>query len=255
MASLFFIYGLFDPRDGELRYIGKTEKALGVRLSGHLCAANQGKNTHLFNWIRLLRTMGEKPYISQIQVLNEVEDLNRAEVYWIAFFRAQGCRLTNSTDGGEGTSGHRKLSLEEANMVPIFYRQGLSSSRIASRLGVSERTVLDTLRGLGATLRGPGRYDKLTPQQAAEVVACYKQGLSSIKIARQIGVADDIVLRVLERAGVGRRDLRSYFKLTPKQVLEVSALSAQGLSSRKIGIRFGVNHLTVLKALKRAKEY
>ena len=45
------IYGLTDPRDDALRYVGKTEKLLKKRLGVH-CASKE-KN-HRGNWIRSL---------------------------------------------------------------------------------------------------------------------------------------------------------------------------------------------------------
>lgn len=38
----FLIYGLFDPRNGELRYIGKTEDEPRLRYNQHICSS-QGK--------------------------------------------------------------------------------------------------------------------------------------------------------------------------------------------------------------------
>jgi len=52
--SRFLIYGLLDPRDRSLRYIGKTHKRRELRLQEHLEAARRGKTSYVYNWRREL---------------------------------------------------------------------------------------------------------------------------------------------------------------------------------------------------------
>lgn len=97
------IYGLCDPRSGELRYIGKTSKDPNKRLTRHASDARLGQSGHKNNWIRVLLALGLVP---EIFIIEDV-DGNGAdeEVYHIAQFRAMGCNLTNATEGGEGKPG------------------------------------------------------------------------------------------------------------------------------------------------------
>ncbi len=104
----YFVYGLFDPRDGALRYVGCHRGVLATRLQSHLADSRKSKiATHKTNWIRKLTQMDLMPIISEIQNFFSKKEMLEAEVYWISFFRSQGCRLTNGTDGGEGVWGHR----------------------------------------------------------------------------------------------------------------------------------------------------
>ncbi len=48
-----------------------------------------------------------RPVIEVIESFNSDEDARQGERFWITQFRALGFRLTNHTDGGEGTTGHR----------------------------------------------------------------------------------------------------------------------------------------------------
>ena len=96
------IYGLFDPHTGELRYVGQTKNSLKTRLRSHIQASSLAVDTYKVRWIKKLLSQNLKPIISEIQQLNTLEELPTAEMYWIKFFKNQGCRLTNSTDGGEG---------------------------------------------------------------------------------------------------------------------------------------------------------
>jgi len=95
------IYTLNAP-DGEIRYVGKTIQPLKTRLQAHLNAAKRGKN-HRCNWIRSLLKKNDSPII---HLLSEVEgDGCKEEIEKIAYFKSTGTRLTNQTDGGEGTLG------------------------------------------------------------------------------------------------------------------------------------------------------
>ena len=96
------IYGLFDP-DAPLtvRYIGQTKKRLHVRLSEHVADANRGQKNYRCNWIRQLLHVGKRPIIQLLETV-DADDVEAAEMRWIAEYRAT---LTNTTDGGEGAKG------------------------------------------------------------------------------------------------------------------------------------------------------
>lgn len=98
--KLTTIYGLIDPRNGELRYIGKSHK-LRERFLEHL--SGKGK-THKDKWIRQLLSLGLQP---ELIVIEETEDWVEAEKFYIAYFRSIGANLTNLTDGGEGIVGYK----------------------------------------------------------------------------------------------------------------------------------------------------
>lgn len=113
------LYGLLHPITGELRYVGKTcKKTLSRRLSGHISDSKTGQ-TYRARWVRSLLAQGLKP---AIELLDEVEgDGASAEVAMIGVARSLGCRLTNTTDGGEGVTGHvasaeTKRKLREAHL-------------------------------------------------------------------------------------------------------------------------------------------
>jgi len=92
-----FIYGLVDPRNGEIRYIGKTDNP-PERLRGH---QKDKKITKKRSWIVSLRRKGLKPVLVILQKVSK-EKWREAERFQISFFRQRGFDLTNSTDGGDG---------------------------------------------------------------------------------------------------------------------------------------------------------
>lgn len=106
MTSNFYIYGLFDPVNGELRYIGKCQTSLYRRLQSHKAPSQVKLHTHRSNWIHNLLIRGTRPEICLIQELSNSDELCLAEKYWIKYFKDCGCRLTNLTEGGEGAPGH-----------------------------------------------------------------------------------------------------------------------------------------------------
>ena len=99
-----YLYVLEDPRTGEVRYVG-VSKDPGNRFSCHVCdAITKGKHLYTSRWIRKLDRCGLRPTMRVIAVL-QTESSAAAEIAYIARLRADGFRLTNATDGGEGTRG------------------------------------------------------------------------------------------------------------------------------------------------------
>lgn len=108
------IYGLYEPEclGGTLRYIGQSSIGL-VRAYQHSNISKLQVKTHKTNWINSLI---KQNLMYDVKIIVELPDfvdpqerdriLNEAEIEQIAYFKAQGLNLTNSTDGGEGTRGN-----------------------------------------------------------------------------------------------------------------------------------------------------
>ena len=103
MNRKIIIYSLCDPRTNEIRYIGKTVQRLELRYCSHISVVKHNrKKDYCHCWIKNLLNVNLKPTIN---IIEETFDIQR-EVYWINFYRQQGCSLTNLTVGGEqGTLG------------------------------------------------------------------------------------------------------------------------------------------------------
>lgn len=85
------IYGLSDPRDGQLRYIGQTS-APKTRYAQHLSLKNKDKKSL---WVAELRLLGLKPEMFLIEEITSGEHLV-TEQFWINYFRMLGANLLNS---------------------------------------------------------------------------------------------------------------------------------------------------------------
>lgn len=92
------IYGLYDPRDGSLRYIGKANDPI-VRMKGHIRDA-QRRKTPVYSWISKLISDGLCPEMRVICVCPS-GDWQAREKEEIASARERGERLLNLADGGD----------------------------------------------------------------------------------------------------------------------------------------------------------
>lgn len=111
MLHKYIIYGLIDPRNSELKYIGKSCSGLRRprRHWGH--ALQSDKNTKKANWIKKLLRLGLIPEVIVLEIHNSNDELIEAEIDLIAYYRSIGCNLTNIRTGGDG------FSSEEAKQI------------------------------------------------------------------------------------------------------------------------------------------
>ena len=108
------VYALTDPRTHEVRYIGKTVQKPEHRLTLHLARAQRGYRAHVYSWIRELLRLGMSP---GLRILDGIPgNGSDEEREWIAYGRMQGWRLTNHTDGGEGSAGLKASEETKAKM-------------------------------------------------------------------------------------------------------------------------------------------
>jgi len=143
------IYALTDY-DGSVRYIGKTGSKLPRRLSCHISEARCGKRNHRCNWIRACLAAGYKP---GIKLLTTVSDSgSKAEIATIAQFRKSGAKLTNATDGGEGSTGYNP---------PEEVRRKIAAAH------TGKKYTLERRQAISRALRGK----KHTPEHIRNVVA------------------------------------------------------------------------------------
>lgn len=95
------LYELLDPRDGEVRYIGKAVVA-AKRFKGHLRDSRR-RNTPIYAWIRSLAKAGMVPQMRVVATVPAAQ-WQEEERRLIAEARASGRRLLNIADGGDQPS-------------------------------------------------------------------------------------------------------------------------------------------------------
>lgn len=80
----FSVYGLFDPRDGQLRYVGLHQGRLQKRLNEHLCKARKGVKLYVYDWMRSVLKEGLEPEIEILQTCDSIEEMRESETWqWL----------------------------------------------------------------------------------------------------------------------------------------------------------------------------
>jgi len=266
MAPRFLIYGLIDPRNGQLRYVGQASRGMSTRLSQHLYSAKHGRGQHLYCWLRQLLDEGHRPEVEVLEVHKTAETLDDSEIFYIAYFRFIGCDLTNHADGGRTSRGARRTPemREAARAVTTArwqnpeQRQKMTAphfgvkqtseqirKRVATRIGrpLTEEHRRATSAGLGGIASVLGAEER--------VLAMYSDGASIASIAEKFGWADSSVGNFLARQKVEIRPSNLYARaLSSEQELEALRLYQEGESTLKVGARFGVDKIVVRRVLK-----
>ena len=97
-----FIYMLIDPRNDEIKYVGKSDHP-NQRLKEHIYMRYK-KRSHKNNWIIGLIDSGLQPILKVIEEIR-YSNWEKRERYWIKYYKKQGYKLTNMTDGGKAGIG------------------------------------------------------------------------------------------------------------------------------------------------------
>jgi hypothetical protein len=161
-----FIYRLHDPRDHEVRYVGRCVNPKN-RLAKHV--RNDRGNCHRVRWINSLREQGLKPVM---EIIEECDDAvwRERERHWIAHHLEQGDRLTNATVGGDGIDGY--VFTEEQRARLSESHKGLPSPRRGIPVPVEVRQkVSDSMKGKPSNFKG-----KQHTEEAKQKVAAAKRG-------------------------------------------------------------------------------
>lgn len=182
MRKRYIIYGLRDPRNGEIRYIGQSSTGLS-RPKGHSSDSNMLKYKHLYvvRWLNKLKADG---FVAEIVILEDLtkdvdgkhdtektKTLNDAEIKWIAIGRqALGKRLTNCTEGGGGLLG-RRHSIETRQKMSAAYRA--PTQEAIAKMAATKRAQVATPEGYAAMMRVAAM--SRTPEVIAKVSKTRKE--------------------------------------------------------------------------------
>jgi Icc-related predicted phosphoesterase len=114
----YIIYGLRDPRNQEIRYVGKSCSGLN-RPHSHTNKSELNKKCKKSSWIKSLIKENLVPEIVTLEKLKSDTRLDEREIFWIS----QYSNLTNMTSGGTGgnTGGGEK------RRVPIICKNILTN--------------------------------------------------------------------------------------------------------------------------------
>ncbi len=140
--SRYLIYLLIDPRTGEVRYVGKSTTGPN-RANAHWRPSNLKRSSYKVNWLKQLASFDLVPDVF-FKEYGPEDPLGEIEIFWIALGRAWGCRLTNLTTGGEGTTGYRHTDASRKKMseklVGRHPTRGFSGYRHLSKTKIKGRS-------------------------------------------------------------------------------------------------------------------
>ncbi len=134
MPKYVFIYALYEPETGEVRYIGKATDPQ-KRLYDHL-KDSQG-DCYRIRWVKSLKRRGLKPLMRIWDIVPE-QDWQFWERWYIKNLRHSGARLVNGTDGGEGLSGRQHSAETKSKMRLSAIARGYTPALI-ERLRILNR--------------------------------------------------------------------------------------------------------------------
>jgi hypothetical protein len=112
-----YIYALIDPRDDQVRYVGKADN-VKERFMSHLRESKTNAKSHKCAWIRTLIAEGLKPVVKTLEEVN-IDEWQKAEIYYIQEFRKMGVNLTNHTIGGDGF--HTGFVQDQFFLMKVFW--------------------------------------------------------------------------------------------------------------------------------------
>ena len=180
-----FIYGLYDPRNGYLRYIGKAID-LKARFYLHL---SEKKNSHKNQWIAQLRSFGLLPEMRVLQTIYNSDDTDWQEIerWWIKCAREKGDPITNLDDGGR--SGMKKSAETKEKMRLKQLGRIMSPESIAKMKATKAANLTPEVRErISKAQLGKRR----TPEQRAAHSIALTGRVVSEETRRKIGEANKI---------------------------------------------------------------
>jgi hypothetical protein len=184
---LHTIYALVDPRTGAVRYVGVTKGRISKRLWEHQKCATSGSILPVHRWLRKLSSQGTAP---QVIVIEQTEDRLR-ECYWISYYREQGIKLLNCTDGGDGLwnpseETRRRLSESHKGQKPTeehkaklsaFFKGKPISEETKRKIGQSNKGKPRSAE-LRAVLSARNMGKKLSPESIAKAEATRRENIA-----------------------------------------------------------------------------
>lgn len=251
------IYALSDPRDGAVRYVGKTVKTAQERLKDHLWTRPKSMKRPLYRWVTELLCLSLCPQISVVEEV-DFDELDRAEQLalidaaerlWIARFRESGAALLNLTDGGNGSHGRIK-SAEEIEKIRRANTGRKRSASTCAKLREIARARGEAHYRKGTESSGwgdPSRYDVAT--RNAKIAAAWQK-----KTPEELAIHRDRASRIwsrpdLLRAQSERHKGENNCRATITEETAKLIFSAEG-SSRGLAKRFGISRNIVMSVKK-----
>lgn len=222
-----YIYVLTDPRDGRVRYVGKSNNPK-ARLRLHIRdSLDKGKDYPVHRWIRKLASINIKPCLTIIEVVS-YDNWKEEEIKWIKHFGQLFNDLLNIHPGGNGCTdeyifqhGEERYNSRLADKLIIEIREsrrdGSDIISLANEYNVVPSTISRICRGeawkhVGGPItdditfvpearRGEeNNKSKFTKDQVIEIRRAYENSeKNQSELAREYSVSQSAIWHIVKR--------------------------------------------------------
>ena len=185
-------------------YIGQTMQPCEQRFTQHLKLLKTNKNQLIS---KAISKYGKDNFVLEI-LESEIgeSELNRKEEYYIHLYDSVKTGY-NLCPGGQRWRRKPTLGEDQISLVLDLYEKGNSSRAIASKVGVTHKTILGYLKSRGLVRRDkacnlPDRSSHIDPALLAELYVSQKK--TQEEIALKFGVSQRTIERAVKRHGIKR---------------------------------------------------
>jgi hypothetical protein len=144
-AMTTFIYGLADPDDETVRYVGKSNHPK-KRIMNHTSPKNLLKNSHKNHWLNGLLRQGKYPLLVILEEV-DISCWEEAEKSWI--IKLAKNNLTNVAPGGSGAQ-----SMSEENKSAMSRRNTGNKNACGKRSDITRRNISKGRTGIKISEEG-----------------------------------------------------------------------------------------------------
>jgi len=146
-----------------------------------------------------------------------------------------------------------KLTPAQDQEVLAKYRSGMTIQKIADEYGLSITPITRALKRCGETRRTISDYWwQPTPENCAEVVQLWHEGLGVQKIGRKVGTGNETISHVLREAGIKTRFGGQNHRFKKDQVAALTAEHTAGVSLAELARRNNCSSVVIRNTLRRA---
>lgn len=149
----FIVYGLRDPRDGAIRYVGKSTFGISRAKQHAMPCELKRRRSRKSKWVEELEAIGLHYEIVVLERLDSGDVLYAAEQRWIAEGRQAGT-LLNLSDGGPGSYGCKFSDESCARMSAVRIGKKFSPEHRAKLSEAARNRSPEHRRKLGEKLKG-----------------------------------------------------------------------------------------------------
>lgn len=168
-------------------YIGQTIKPLNDRISKHFSDAKRGRKQTLYDDIRFYNYDKSKFEWVQLELLNNKNELDKQEKYWIKDYIEKNYELYNREYGGkrgcEPCYETRVLMSQAKGISPFYVYDIITKEKVGEFNYISEANNFCNTTALGQVLDGTYAHSK-------NYIAIYVKDFSEEKLHNMINILD-----------------------------------------------------------------